>query len=57
MVVRDALRPEHDRGTRRRGFDDPTGGVLDGRRTPLGLGMFARRHGPEAGPHDGEHER
>ena len=29
MVVRDALRPEHD-VVRRGGFDDPTGGVLDG---------------------------
>ncbi|MBW1598811.1 glycosyltransferase family 87 protein [Streptomyces sp. JJ38] len=29
MVVRDALRPEHDR-VRRDGSDDPSGGVLDG---------------------------
>ena len=28
MVVRDALRPEHD-AVRRDGVDDPTGGVLD----------------------------
>ena len=29
MVIRDALRPEHD-PVRREGVDDPTGGVLDG---------------------------
>jgi hypothetical protein len=28
LVIRDALRPEHD-PVRREGVDDPTGGVLD----------------------------
>ena len=35
MVVRDALRPEHD-PVRREGVDDPTGGVLDRRPMPAG---------------------